>query len=132
LVEGDKKKRMAYAFRRGFRSMGVTSSTTAAAFFANVFSPIMPIKAFGIFAGTLIPVNFMLVVLIMPPAVIYREERMKDTCWCFGGKSPTSLKSNKTVELFFSSKWNSFVCHSKYYILFLVLIWEGITIFYSL
>ena len=66
--------------------MSVTSSTTAAAFFANFFSPIMPIKAFGIFAGTLIPVNFMLVVLIMPPAVIYKEEKLMNTCCFYGGK----------------------------------------------
>jgi protein dispatched 1 len=77
---------MAYAFRRGVRAMSVTSSTTAAAFFANFFSPIMPIKAFGIFAGTLIPVNFMLVVLIMPPAVIYKEEKLMNTCCFYGGK----------------------------------------------
>lgn len=37
------KRRMAYSFRRSARAMSITSSTTAAAFFANLFSPIMPI-----------------------------------------------------------------------------------------
>lgn len=68
---------MAYAIRRASRAMSVTSATTAAAFYANIFSPIMPIKAFGIFAGTLIPVNFLLTVLMMPPAIILYEENFK-------------------------------------------------------
>lgn len=62
--------------------MTVTSSTTAVAFFANVFSPIMPIRAFGIFSGVLIPVNFFLVVMIMPPAVIYYEDKMEGKTCC--------------------------------------------------
>jgi predicted RND superfamily exporter protein len=83
----DKKRRMAYAFRRGVRAMTVTSSTTAVAFFANVFSPIMPIRAFGIFSGVLIPVNFFLVVMIMPPAVIYYENKMEGKFCCGAFKS---------------------------------------------
>ena len=79
----DKNRRMAYAFRRGVRAMTVTSATTAAAFYANLFSPIMPIRAFGVFAGTLVPINFFLVVLMMPPAVIYYEEKLKyKSCCC--------------------------------------------------
>jgi|TARA_B110000285_G_scaffold159924_1_gene178541 protein dispatched 1 len=77
VIQGDIKKRMAYAFRRGVRAMTVTSSTTAVAFFANAFSPIMPIRSFGIFTGVLIPINFLLVVMIMPPAVIYYEFNIK-------------------------------------------------------
>ena len=65
--------------------MTVTSATTAAAFFANLVSPIMPIRAFGIFAGTLIPINFFLVVFMMPPAVIIYERYflLKKCCCCF-------------------------------------------------
>ena len=76
-IQNNKKRRMAYAFRRGSRAMTVTSATTAAAFYANIISPVMPIRAFGIFAGTLIPINFFLVVLMMPPAVIIYEENFK-------------------------------------------------------
>jgi predicted RND superfamily exporter protein len=77
VIQGDIKKRMAYSFRRGARAMTVTSSTTAVAFFANAFSPIMPIQAFGLFTGVLIPINFLLVVMIMPPAVIYFEKNIE-------------------------------------------------------
>lgn len=86
------KKRLAYSFRRGVRAMTVTSATTAAAFYANLVSPIMPIRAFGVFAGTLIPVNFFLVVIMMPPAVIYYEAHLKHKkcCCCCDRKHPES------------------------------------------
>ena len=87
IVGSDKKQRMAYSFRRGVRAMTVTSATTAAAFFANLVSPIMPIRAFGIFAGTLIPINFFLVVFMMPPAVIiYERNFLMKKCCCFCSK----------------------------------------------
>lgn len=71
---------MAFAFRRGARAMAVTSSTTAVAFMANIFSTIMPIRGFGIYSGIIVPVNFFLVVMILPPAVILYE-RYIDGCW---------------------------------------------------
>lgn len=71
------KRRMAYSFRRSVRAMTITSSTTAAAFFANLFSPIMPIRSFGVFSGFLIPMNFVLVVIIMPCAVIFWEKNIR-------------------------------------------------------
>ena len=64
---------MAYAWRRSVRAMAVTSSTTSVAFIANIFSPMMPIKAFGIFAGVIIPVNYLLVIVVLPPATIFFE-----------------------------------------------------------
>jgi len=53
--------------------MAVTSSTTAVAFFANMFSPIMPIKSFGLFAGVIVPANYFLVIMIMPSVIIIYE-----------------------------------------------------------
>jgi protein dispatched 1 len=82
-IQNDKRRRMAYAFRRSSRTMSITSLTTAAAFYSNVISPIMPIRAFGIFAGTLIPINFLLVILMMPAAVTLYEENFKYRfCFC--------------------------------------------------
>lgn len=73
---------MAYSFRRAVRAMAVTSSTTSVAFLANYFSPLMPIKAFGIFAGIIIPVNYILVVTVFPPATIFYERWIDGTGWC--------------------------------------------------
>ena len=64
---------MAFSFRRGTRAMAVTSSTTSVAFMANIFSPLMPIRGFGVYSGIIVPVNYLLVVMILPPAVIWYE-----------------------------------------------------------
>ena len=73
--------------------MAITSSTTSVAFFANIFSPLLPIKTFGIFSGVIIPVNFFLVVMFMPPAAIIYEEYIEDAyICCFKCKS---LRENK-------------------------------------
>lgn len=87
----DKKKRMAYAFRRGVRAMAVTSSTTSVAFLANIFSPLMEIQAFGIFSGVIIPVNYFLVVMLLPPAVIIYESN-KCCCCCAREKDLSELQ----------------------------------------
>lgn len=75
------KKRMAYTLKRSAKAMFVTSSTTGVAFLANYFSPIMPIKAFGIFAAIIIPVNFLLVCWIFPALVIFEENFIKVKCY---------------------------------------------------
>jgi predicted RND superfamily exporter protein len=83
----DKKHmRMSYSWKRAVRAMAVTSSTTSVAFLANSFSPIMPIKAFGIYAAIIIPANYLLVVLIFPPAVIWYEDKIEGKC-CFSKKA---------------------------------------------
>lgn len=73
----DKKKRMAYAFRRVFRATSVSSLTTAAAMVPNVFSLIMPLKSFGIFATIIVIVVYLEILLVLPPAVLVYEQRME-------------------------------------------------------
>ena len=70
---GDVNKRMSYTFRRSRRAMAVTSSTTSAAFFANLYSPLMSIKSFGVFAGIIVPVNYLLVIVFFPSIIIIHE-----------------------------------------------------------
>ena len=77
-----KSKRMAYTWRRAVRAITVTASTTAVAFAANIFSPLMPIAAFGIFAGAIIPMNFILIILIFPAAIIFFDENLKHKKCC--------------------------------------------------
>ena len=73
-------RRMAYSFKRSFNAILVTSSTTAIAFLANALSDIRPIRAFGIFAAIIIPVNFVLVILVMPSTQIIHDKYLKDRC----------------------------------------------------
>ena len=72
-LNGDVNKRMSYTFRRSRRAMAVTSSTTSAAFFANLYSPLMSIKSFGVFAGVIVPVNYLLVIVFFPSIIMIHE-----------------------------------------------------------
>ena len=68
---------MAYSYRRASRAMLVTSSTTSVAFLANVFSQLMPIRAFGIYSSIIVVINYILVVTILPPATIWYERYLE-------------------------------------------------------
>lgn len=93
-IINDKYRRMAYAWRRAVKAMAVTSLTTSVAFFANAFSPLMPIRGFGIFSGVIIPLNYLLVVMMMPSAaIIYEKWKFAKYCCC-----PCGFRSQEEVE----------------------------------
>ena len=125
---------MAYSFRRASRAMAVTSSTTSVAFLANVASPMLPIRAFGVFAGVIIPVNYILVVLVFPPATIFYDRYIYG-CWtnicclifcCRKRKVEveviTEQKFTRT-EYFFRNYWNNFVNKCRWVIVVSTFIW---------
>lgn len=85
---------MAYAWRRAVRAMAVTSSTTCVAFMANMFSPLLPVRAFGIFSGVIVVVNYFLVVFMMPPIVIIYENYKFVSCCC----CPCGKKSQEQLD----------------------------------
>ena len=65
---------MNYTYRRSLKAMAVTSSTTSAAFLANLVSPLLPIKSFGIFAGVIVLINYLLVIIFMPAIITIYEK----------------------------------------------------------
>jgi len=77
IIADDRARRMSYSFKRSFRAILVTSSTTAIAFLANALSDIRPIRAFGIFAAIIIPVNFFIVIIMIPPVQVMHDEYVK-------------------------------------------------------
>lgn len=79
---GNYHMRMSYSFKRAIKAIAVTSVTTAVAFLANVFSPIMPIQSFGIYAAIIIPVNYVLVVCMFPPAIVFYERHFAKYVFC--------------------------------------------------
>jgi len=133
---------MAYTFRRASRAMSLTSSTTAVAFFANFFSPLMPIKSFGVMSGFIVPLNYILVVLMMPPTVILYERYIKPnfTCctkcdhMCQKFRCYKKMFEKKEggemglVESFCDDKLDRFVNKAKYIIIFISAIWLGVCI----
>ncbi|KAM8809328.1 protein dispatched homolog 1 [Eudromia elegans] len=64
-------------------SMFVTSFTTAAAFYANYVSNITAIRCFGVYAGTAILVNYVLMVTWLPAVVVLHERYLLNVFSCF-------------------------------------------------
>uniref|UniRef100_A0A0R3RIZ9 SSD domain-containing protein n=1 Tax=Elaeophora elaphi TaxID=1147741 RepID=A0A0R3RIZ9_9BILA len=58
-------------------SMFVTSATTSVAFFANLVSEIIVLRCFGLYAGTLMIINYILVIIILPAAIIVSDAGVK-------------------------------------------------------
>lgn len=77
-LKGNQKKRMAYTYRRAYKSLLATSSTTAFAFLSNGFSSLMPVSAFGYFAFVIIPINYVLIVFYYPAFLIINENYARD------------------------------------------------------
>lgn len=63
-------------------SMFVTSFTTAAAFYANYVSNITAIRCFGVYAGTAILVNYILMVTWLPAVVVLHERYLPSMLPC--------------------------------------------------
>uniref|UniRef100_A0A8C5KVJ3 Protein dispatched homolog 1 n=1 Tax=Jaculus jaculus TaxID=51337 RepID=A0A8C5KVJ3_JACJA len=63
-------------------SMFVTSFTTAAAFYANYVSNITAIRCFGVYAGTAILVNYVLMVTWLPAVVVLHERYLLNMFAC--------------------------------------------------
>ena len=61
---------MSYSFKKSVVALGVTSFTGCVAFLANGFSPIMPLRAIGIYAAIIVPVNALLIAWMLPPMII--------------------------------------------------------------
>ena len=99
--QGNYHMRMSYSFKRAIKAIAVTSITTAVAFLANVFSPIMPIQSFGIYAAIIIPVNYILVVCMFPPAIILYERHFAKYvfCCCICRRLKEEYKYLEQIEL---------------------------------
>uniref|UniRef100_A0A8C1BKM1 Protein dispatched homolog 1 n=1 Tax=Cyprinus carpio carpio TaxID=630221 RepID=A0A8C1BKM1_CYPCA len=63
-------------------SMFVTSFTTSAAFYANYVSNITAIRCFGVYAGTAILVNYILMVTWLPAVVVLHERYLVNLFTC--------------------------------------------------
>lgn len=76
--------RLSSAYKKSVKSMFFTSLTTTVAFFASAFSPLLATKSFGVFAGLLVIVNYISVVVYFPTVVIIHHIYFKNCKWpCF-------------------------------------------------
>lgn len=83
----DLVQRMSYTFRRATTAMAITSATTFIAFLATYFSPMMPISSFGLWAGTVVLINYLLVITYFPAIVSFHQQYVKrhERCPAFCG-----------------------------------------------
>ncbi len=69
----NKAKRVQAVFRKCGPALGFTSVTTAVAFLSNCASNIAPVRDFGVFMGSLVMVNYFLVMTFFASVVILRS-----------------------------------------------------------
>ena len=97
---------MAYTFRRAYKAILATSSTTAFAFLSNGYSQLMPISAFGYFAFVIVPVNYVLIVFYFPCYLIIYEDHVKELerkyffMLCFWKQNKVKNKQNAKNVMF--------------------------------
>uniref|UniRef100_A0A674CGY2 Dispatched homolog 1 (Drosophila) n=1 Tax=Salmo trutta TaxID=8032 RepID=A0A674CGY2_SALTR len=77
-----KKPTVSITLQHAALSMFVTSFTTAAAFYADYVSNITAIYCFGIYAGTAILVNYILMVTWLPVVVVLHERYLPNIFTC--------------------------------------------------
>jgi len=140
-LEGDKRRRLAYAFKRSARATATTSSTTSVAFLANAFSPIMPIQSFGIYAAVIIAANYLLIIMIYPSVVVWWEDNVEGRCCPCQEKpreepvqanfSSSDEPSYGMIEKFFGGPWNDFVNAIKFPIIAIFLAWIVVALIYA-
>ncbi|CAH6789619.1 Disp1 [Phodopus roborovskii] len=75
-------------------SMFVTSFTTAAAFYANYVSNITAIRCFGVYAGTAILVNYVLMVTWLPAVIVLHERYLLNIFSCFRKSQPQAYNKS--------------------------------------
>ena len=77
--------------------MLVTSLTSAIAFIACSFTPIMPLKAFGIFAALIVPTCFLLTITAQP--VVYFIYEMYFMSYQIPGFSDTIFRYKRLKQM---------------------------------
>ncbi|XP_061751014.1 protein dispatched homolog 1 isoform X2 [Nerophis ophidion] len=90
-------------------SMFVTSFTTAAAFYVNYVSNITAIRCFGIYAGTAILVNYILMVTWLPAVVVLHERYLPNVLPC---PKPSRQRGGFCIQMFLAGlcqKANTFL-----------------------
>ena len=73
-ISGSLITRLDWTYRRACGAMLITSITDAGAFYANSFSNIAAVRIFGYFMGTLVCINFLLVITYFPAVVVLHHK----------------------------------------------------------
>ena len=106
-----------HALRHAVLAMFVTSLTTASAFYANISSSITSVKCFGLYAGTSIIVNYLLMVTLFPVVVILHDKYLARCVHvCFPGTCKTRPVIESEQENIRKSRAMNLMTRVSYYV----------------
>ena len=116
--------RMSDCYRKACLAMFFTSLTTAIAFIVSATSPFLAVSTFGVFAGILVAVNYLSVVIFFPTVIVTYHlyfERFRCCCCCPRGDRAVDSDANDStagknhrkhfVVRFFRGPYYKFVTH---------------------
>ena len=106
--------RMSYTYRRAALAMLFTSLTTATAFMVSAASPFLAVNSFGVFAGLLILVNYMSVIVFLPCVVVTYHNwfsKFKCCCCCQRNELDEGPQKKNFVVRFFSGPYYQVITH---------------------
>ena len=72
-----KAHRLSDCYRKAAKTTFVTSLTTMVAFLVSAFSPLLPVRTFGLFSGILVGVNYVCDLIYFPTAIMLYTEKIK-------------------------------------------------------
>ena len=88
--------RFEYTFSEAAFATFITSCTTAASFLANLASPVVPIRDFGLFTGVLVICNYVSLICIVPLALTVQDDVnrfwRRCCCCCYSTKAKPKQK----------------------------------------
>ena len=74
LRKDEKKRRLAYVFRRTVKSIGIATFATFFALISCAYTPIMPMEALGAWGAIFVIVNFLTTTIMMPSYILIYED----------------------------------------------------------
>ncbi|KAJ5066146.1 sterol-sensing domain [Anaeramoeba ignava] len=95
----DKQSRLEWSYSRASLAMLITTTTSAFAFFGNLFSPIPPIQFFGIFTGFAIVFNYLLVITWFPAIIIIWYKFGEGQCCCKTKKGKAKIQKEREERI---------------------------------
>lgn len=93
------ESRMSWVYRRTGSAMAITSATTCSAFLCTLITPLVDVQAFGVFAATVILVDYILVMTLFCTAVvIYHNKFERPGCFASCGAACRTTDPSPTAK----------------------------------
>lgn len=120
--EGNLRRRISYTIRRSNKSLAIASLTTAVAMFSCLLSKIMPVRAFGLYTGLVVLANYILIIALLPPLIVFHEKYLKYIC-CEKKESKGAIISRDSMCVKFFGHFNTFVRRLRWFLVFAICLW---------